>query len=99
MLVFGVIAAALVTVALLIDDLWISFQGRESVIGKDVQKCVAFAEGRHYPQRESGLTASPEIDDNNRIVAKALLMADFQPGRIIFLNTRLFHGFANKRID
>ncbi len=42
LLLFGVIAAAIVSVALIVDDLLVAFHGGESAIGKDVQKCIAF---------------------------------------------------------
>lgn len=42
LLLFGVIAAAIVSVALIVDDLWVAFRGGESAIGRDVQKCIAF---------------------------------------------------------
>ncbi|MGH7249703.1 MAG: hypothetical protein ACREGC_01900 [Minisyncoccia bacterium] len=40
------------------------------------------------------MLASPEIDDENKIVVKALIMAELQPGRLVHLNTRVFHGFV-----
>jgi hypothetical protein len=43
---------------------------------------------------ETGLLASPEISDNNKIIVKALIMADFQPGRLVHLNSRMFNGFV-----
>jgi hypothetical protein len=42
LLLFGVIAAAIVSVALIVDDLWVAFHGGESAIGRDVQKCIVF---------------------------------------------------------
>ncbi|TXG75879.1 hypothetical protein E6Q11_06230 [Candidatus Dojkabacteria bacterium] len=43
---------------------------------------------------ETGLIASPEIGSDGEIVVKSLLMAEFLPGRKVFLDSAIFKGFA-----
>lgn len=57
---------------------------------------------RHQPlQKEainlsasSGLIASPEVDKQKKVIVKALLIADFQPGRLVHLDTEVFKNFV-----
>jgi hypothetical protein len=42
----------------------------------------------------TGLMASPEVNNQKKIIVKALLMAGFQPGQLIHLDTESHKGFA-----
>ncbi|MCA9508957.1 MAG: hypothetical protein KC505_11100 [Myxococcales bacterium] len=41
---------------------------------------------------DTGLLSSPEINSKHQITVRALLMADYQPGRLIYLDTKVFRG-------
>jgi hypothetical protein len=51
LLLFGLLAIAIIGIALIIDDLWVHFQGGQSVLSEDIKKCVA-----DFKKLEKGIT-------------------------------------------